>query len=285
MRRHIFSINSGRSGSEYLMRVLSTAENVTAFHEPEPDGAGRRITQYPATNPTMFDRLTYPFWYRRKMGKVKAVRRMTQDWEPRRIYAESNHMFIFSFYDVVMDHLEGVSVILLRRWLPSAMRSFMELDHFTPHDPWAQWWFPSPHSKSSVATPLAPYDELDQADRIIAYLIDVEARAQRFRKLYPETPVVEARLEELNDLEKTRRMFAALDLRETPLTEQVVGRVVNDKPEHKKRVATPTTIDYCKERIEQYLDKCAKRGIEVPALPQLVEVKRSAPPAALATSA
>lgn len=284
MRRHIFSINSGRSGSEYLMRVLSTAENVTAFHEPEPDGAGRRITQYPATNPTLLDRLTYPLWYRRKLGKVKAIRRMTQDWEPRRIYAESNHMFIFSFYDVVMDHLEGVSVILLRRWLPSGMRSFMELNHFTAEDPFAKWWFPSPHSKSAAATPLAPYEELDQADRIIAYLIDVEARAQRFKARYPDTPVIEARLEELNDVDKVRAMFRALSLRETPLTTQIVGRVVNDKKQHKSEVANPTTIEYCKERIEQYLDKCARRGIEVPALPQLVEVKRSAP-TALATSA
>ena len=285
MRRHIFSINSGRSGSEYLARVLNTARDVTAFHEPEPDGAGRRITQYPATNPTLFDRLVQPAWYARKMGKVKAIRRMTKDWEARRIYAESNHMFIFSFYDVVMDHLEEVSVILLRRWLPSGMRSFMELDHFTPQDPWAQWWFPSPHSKSAAATPLAPYDELDQADRIIAYLVDVEARAQRFRKQYPDTPVIEVRLEELNDLGKARTMFSELKLGETPLTQQVVGRVVNDKPEHKKRVANPTTIEYCRERIEQYVDKCTKRGIELPALPHLAEIRRPAAAAPMATSA
>jgi hypothetical protein len=284
MRRHIFSINSGRSGSEYLQKVLNTALNVTAFHEPEPDGAGRRITQYPATNPTLVDRLVYPAWYARKFAKVRAIRRMTKDWDARRIYAESNHMFIFSFYDVVMDHLEGVSVILLRRWLPSGMRSFMELNHFTPEDPFAKWWFPSPHSKSAAATPLAPYEELDQADRIIAYLIDVEARAQRFKTQFPETTVVETRLEELNDLGRVREMFAALDLRETPLTGQIVGRVVNDKKEHKKQVSNPTTIEYCQERIAQYIEKCAAKGIELPALPHLMEIQRSAGPQPVAAS-
>ncbi|MBW7898496.1 hypothetical protein B188_13730 [Candidatus Brocadiaceae bacterium B188] len=34
--RLLFSINPGRSGSQYLAELLGTAEEVTSFHEAEP---------------------------------------------------------------------------------------------------------------------------------------------------------------------------------------------------------------------------------------------------------
>ena len=272
MRRHIFSINSGRSGSEYLARILDTAKNVVAFHEPHPDGAGRAITRFPATRPTMLERALYPPMYVRKLSKVRAIRRTTEHLPESQIYAETNHMFVLSFHDVVMNHLRPVDVILLRRHMLATVRSFIELGYFTPNCPFTRFWFTSPNSPSAAVRALAPDHQLDQVDQIIGYLIDIEARAQRFIRNHPATRVIEMRLAHLNDLARVRTMFAALGLTPSRATEDVVGRIVNDKPEHKARVAQRVSLDYCRERIERYLARCAAKGIELPDLPQMEAV-------------
>jgi len=272
MRRLIFSINPGRSGSEYLARILGTADGVHAVHEPLPDGAGRFIKLFPARRLTLLDLLVYPPLYLRKYMKVAAIRRTLRTLPVDGVYAETNHMFIMSFYDVVMNHFGGVNVVLLRRWLPAAVKSFIELDHFTPQCPFTKYWYASPNARSSAGLAPAPDRSLDQEERIIGYLIDIEARAQRFIAKYPDTRVVPIRLEELNDLDRVRALFAALDVRETPRTRETVGRVVNAKLGHKQRVARSVTIEYCQERVVRYLERCAQAGITLPALPQLEEV-------------
>lgn len=269
MRRHIFSINSGRSGSEYLARVLDTARNAVAFHEPRPDGAGRAITRLPAARPTVLERALYPPMYVRKLSKVRAVRRTARKLPAGHAYVETNHMFILSFHDVVMNHIRPVEVILLRRFLDATVRSFIELGYFTPTCPFTRFWFTSPNSPSAAVRAPAPDHELDQVDQIIGYLIDVEARAQRFIRNHPDTPIVEIRLAQLNDLNRVHEMFRALGLSPSQATAEVVGSVVNDKPEHKARIAKRVSLDYCRERIERYIARCTAKGIELPALPQM----------------
>ena len=39
----IFSINSGRAGSNYLAKLLGTAREVISFHEAEPNMAGKYL--------------------------------------------------------------------------------------------------------------------------------------------------------------------------------------------------------------------------------------------------
>ena len=43
IQRLIFSINSGRSGSQYLAKLLDSAKEVTAFHEAEPKMIGKYL--------------------------------------------------------------------------------------------------------------------------------------------------------------------------------------------------------------------------------------------------
>ena len=39
-KHFIFSINSGRAGSQYLSELLNTAPEVKSFHEPDPNMTG-----------------------------------------------------------------------------------------------------------------------------------------------------------------------------------------------------------------------------------------------------
>jgi hypothetical protein len=83
--RAIFCITTGRSGSGYLHKILNMGENVKSYHEPYPT--------------PILDIL--------KDGHI---------------YAETNHAFIKTFYDIVTDQLMDMNcrldIIILRRYIP-----------------------------------------------------------------------------------------------------------------------------------------------------------------------
>lgn len=267
MHKLIFSINSGRSGSKYLCHLLNTAKNVTAFHEPRPQMAGQLMSSFPAAKRSLFNRLLYGAIYAKKYQKVIAIRKILRTLSPGQIYAETNHMFIFSFYDVVMDHFKLVDVILLRRYLPKVLQSFVELNLIVKHPS----WHVSPNSQSAAVQALAWDAELDPIDLCIAHLIDVEARAQRFKRQYPRTRVVEVRLEELNIWEHLENVFFKLEIEPSNDTRKVLGKIKNQKNELKVD-KDKVSEGYCLERIMQYIEKCTKTGIEIPHLPHLKRI-------------
>jgi hypothetical protein len=269
MTRLVFSINSGRSGSLYLYHLLSTAANATAFHEPRPSLAGRYVTRWPASRPTLMDLVRYPVIYAKKREKAMTIRRTLSELPEGHVYVETSHMFILSFYDVVMRHFDQVEIVQLRRYLPRVMKSFLDLNMFTPEDSKTRFWTSRPNSPSAAVTALAPNAEMDPADRCIAYLIDIEARAQRFRRRYPRVPVIETRLEELNDRDRVQWLFDQLRLEPTAKTWSVMGEVRNDKAHEKK---SNVSEEYCLERLLQYVDKCRQKGIKLPELPHLHDV-------------
>ncbi len=266
MTQLVFSINSGRSGSDYLYRLLSTAENGTAFHEPRPSMAGSRMSRVPASQPSLFDRAFYCGMYIKKYQKVKAIRQAIKEMPAGHTYIETNHMFILTFYDVIMNHFQNVNVVLLRRYLPWVVKSFLDLNMFVPEDSKTKYWTSSPNSPSAAVRALAADDQMDQVDRCIAYVIDIEARAQRFKRQFPQATVIEKRLLELNEREHVEDLFEQLKLKTTPETWNVVGEVVNDKTEDKQ---TDFSEEFCRDRILQYVQKCKSRGIVLPDLPHL----------------
>lgn len=266
MTQLVFSINSGRSGSDYLYHLLSTAGNATAFHESQPSMAGSRMSRVPAANPTLWDRAFYAGMYWKKYQKVIAVRKSLREIPAGHAYVETNHMFILTFYDVIMNHFSNVHVVLLRRYLPWVVKSFLDLNMFRDGDNTTKYWTSSPNSPSAAVAPLAPDDELDQIDRCIGYVIDVEARAQRFKRDYPTAPVIEKRLPDLNDREQVQDLFDRLNFQTTDATWQICGQVYNLK---KAKKHSDYSEQYVRDRIAQYMDKCRKKGIVLPELPHL----------------
>src|SRR5688500_15217716 len=89
--RLIFCISSGRSGSDYLRRLLSTAPNVSAFHEPQPDMSGEYLA--------MVMEQSLEKTKERRILKADALKQDLAGMPARQIYAETNHMFIKTFHD------------------------------------------------------------------------------------------------------------------------------------------------------------------------------------------
>ena len=85
--------------------------------------------------------------------------------------------------------------MILRRELARVVKSFVELGIYTERN--AAWpdWMPSVEARTRAIDPPASEASLTSLERIIAYLVDTEARAQRFLRDYPGVRVFETRLE------------------------------------------------------------------------------------------
>ncbi|MFN2507816.1 MAG: hypothetical protein ABR589_03490 [Chthoniobacterales bacterium] len=130
-----------------------------------------------------------------------------------------------------MEEFENVRIILLRRDLAQVLKSFVELGFFRPK-PCLEDWMILPAATSSSLFPAA---ELDQFDRCIAYLLDIEERAIRFRGDYPAVPVYEVARESLNTIAEVGDFFATLKITPTADTIRVCGRRSNERATERNR--------------------------------------------------
>jgi len=94
--QYIFSINTGRAGSKYLAKFLSTAKSVTADNEPEPKMIGDILK--------LVEHNSYKESYKDRIYKVDAIKRVILD-SPCSTYVETSHMLIKTFFDVVINEL------------------------------------------------------------------------------------------------------------------------------------------------------------------------------------
>lgn len=195
-------------------------------------------------------------------GRARWRKRLAP-WTFPHVYAETSHMFLKTFSDVVMAELDEVDVIVLRRPLAEVLKSFVELSYFGSSEAWPDW-MSSPNAATSAIRCIAPDADLDQFDICIAYLVDIEARTERFRIEHPHARLHEVTLAELNSWPSVSRMFENLRIETTRATSKVLGRPQNQKHEMKARLANWTTVEYCQERIESYLARAAQLGIALP---------------------
>jgi hypothetical protein len=256
-RHLIFSINSGRSGSKYLAELFSTAEKVKSFHEAEPKMSGEFIEMINA-QPLAVSR-------EKRRIKAEAIAKILRGSGPDETYAETNHTFITAFFDVVLEDFGKIDIVILRRDLAHVLKSFIELGYFSPLNPLSLSWMSSPNAVTAALPAIGPDKALDQFDLCIAYLLDIEARTERFKKEYPDVRTHDVRLEELNKTAAVENLFQQLNLAPTDATRELCGRVSNERPLRKARAANPTTIDECRKRLCDYVEKAKALGIEIPA--------------------
>jgi hypothetical protein len=256
-RRLIFSINSGRSGSKYLAQLLATAHQVTSFHEAEPKMSGEFIDMI-NTKPMEASR-------EKRRVKAAAIAEVLRGSGPEEIYAETNHTFITTFYDVVLEEFHNVDVINLRRDLALVLKSFIEMGYFSPLNPLSFAWMSSPNAVTAVLPAIGPDTTLDQFDRCIAYLLDIEARAERFKRDYLNVRTHDVRLVQLNEINFVEDLFARLGITPTAATRKLCGLTSNERKRRKEQIANRTTIEECRKRLAAYIRKTEERGIQIPA--------------------
>jgi hypothetical protein len=256
--RLVFSINSGRSGSNFLANLLATCENTVSFHEPPP-AMTHDIVQ-------LVNELPYSRTYHQRKFKVKFLRKAIASLPPNAVYCETSHMFIKTFHDVVVPAFPGmIDVILLRRHLPSVLKSFLELEYFSPRNPISYQWMTSPNAATAAAVPLAQDSELDQVDIIIAYLVDIEARAERFQRQFPFVRIHETRVELLNEASVAKKLLDNLDLKPRyELSSLIADLNTNTRSPTKAKRGVKVDLGYCCSRVQDYIERADQKGIRIP---------------------
>jgi len=254
--RYIFSINSGRAGSGYLAELLGTAEQVTAYHEAEPTMTGAYLD--------MINKQPYGETFRSRRIKEHAIRKISRTLPPGGIYCETNHMFIKTFFDVIVRGFENVELVVLRRDLSHVLKSFIELGYFSPKNTAWPDWMSSPNAVTASLPCIGADHELDQYDLCIGYLFDMEARTLRFQREYPQVPTHEVRIEDLSSYNKVEALFSALRIVPTAATRELTGQRIKARTKSKKAYDNPADLSYCKDRIARYQKIASGKGIVLP---------------------
>jgi hypothetical protein len=263
--RLIFSINSGRSGSQYLSQLLGTAAEVSSFHEAQPPMIGdylQMITDKP-----------YELSLKQRKIKSIAIQNQLLSFTEGQVYAESNHMFIKTFFDVILKDFKhaNIQVITLHRNLAQTLKSFIELGYFSPRNKYWPLWFSSPNAITAAISCIGCDASLDQYDLCIAYLIDIQARAIRFQKDYPWIKNNLVRLENFKNYDYIEELFSQLGITATQATQEIFLEKSNTKDKKKN---TQANLAYCQQRIDQYLEKADLMGIVMPStLKEIVEIE------------
>lgn len=257
MSRLFFCINPGRSGSHYLQKILECASEVESFGECPPTMCEKHLW---AVNER-----PYAESYDSRMVKVNKIEKMLKGLPAgKSIYSETNHMFIKTFFDVVMDRFgDDVEVIILRRNLSNTLKSFIELEYLGKNHV-SYDWMVHPESPSAAIKCIKSFKNMDHYDRCISYLIDIEARALRFQRDYPNTKVYDVRLEELNDKQLVIGLFERLGITPTNQLDAAVGNSINQRNARKDQFNTKTTLDHCALRCKQYIQTARQMGIDIP---------------------
>jgi len=181
--RLIFSLNPGRSGSGYLAHLLSQAKGVSAGHE---------------RTPTLFHKVwrgtkakgMYATYMQRRQAKIPSIRSVL---DRGRIYAESSHGFLKSFWDIVMDEFacDGsrlycedrnncrIDIVVLERPLDQVVCSYYRRNWTAIHADWLDE--PGSATSQLKTVPDPPASEIDN---LVWYVMDHEAKVRAFRKAY-----------------------------------------------------------------------------------------------------
>lgn len=255
-RRLVFAISPGRSGSAFLARLIDATADASASHEPRPRMNGGFLRG--------LDEARLAATYRRRRVKIVQLLLALRALPAGHTYAETSHMFVKTFYDVVLDFFPDVRVVHLRRRTAEVIRSFVQLGYFGTASTHWRHWMHDPYDSQSLVPPVVDEAAADSFDRIIAYLIDVEARGARLREQYPDVPVVTARLEEIGDPSGARALVEKLGLEWTDAAAAVCERRENVRAERKRSIGSTVDLDYCRERLDRYLQLARRRSIELP---------------------
>jgi hypothetical protein len=171
------------------------------------------------------------------------------------VYAETNHMFIKVFHDVVLDSFPRTTVIILRRDMAATLKSLVDLGYFSSSSWHWRLWMQAGTSLTAVVKPPRPFEKLDAVDRAIAYLVDIEGRAARFKIDYTDIPVIEVRLEEISQSAGAVTLLRSLDLSvNTEALSRTTTRM-NTRADLKHRREKQITLEQCKERIHTYVSQ------------------------------
>ncbi len=202
----IFTATTGRSATATLAHIFDKVDNCSSHHEPHPAMNGRAMI-----NKNNGDDELSKFIY--KYIKSINLRRLSSGY---RYYVETNHMFIKSFADYVIDEFRGkVKVIHLIRDPVKVADSITRLNQCPGTEIGNQWWLDYHASNNLIQiAEVLDCDESFKDDfyKSLWYWYETEARVANFKKKYPDVFFIDFFVDDLNDGSKLCSLMNTLDI-------------------------------------------------------------------------
>lgn len=166
-RRLLFTVTTGRSGTEYLARVLSLFANVEARHEPKPrfSSCFRAVVAAP--------HVAREFWEQEKLARVERGRRP--------IYAETSHLFCKGFAESLVALGRTPELIVLRRDARATARSLWALASVPGRTLRGVRYYLSPSDPNFLPVPADVVRGWSDYQLCYWYCLELDARAQQLR--------------------------------------------------------------------------------------------------------
>ena len=283
----VLSINSGRTGSFFLSRLLSLCPATLSHHEEQPNMSGfflRRAAIYGLTA-TRPERMLH-----KKNGISFSFTEAAAASVAR--YSDTASTCADSWHDLMLrgiDALRGnaqVTVVVLRRYLPATMASYQRLKVFEfPSSIALRWNIPPHFTNKTLTRPLAAFKESSSDELLLSSLIETESLARLFlsgsRKAYLNYSTVEVRLEDITTVRGAKQFLSRLPGRSCEIPTDILERFVEYQPEHdvvKEARRLQSSRERCRilscnaRFVHDYFERAKKQGVWLPHLPHMAEV-------------
>jgi len=217
--RLVFTVTSGRSGSESLCRLFACVAGVEAAHEPAPH------LELLLHDIQFDDRLADLFWRRVKMPRLAAVRRP--------VYVETSHLVSKGYFEPMLRAGLAPSVIVLRRPAREVAMSLYRIGTVPGRSKKGRQFCLTPDDRT--LTTVADWDRLDDYQVCYWYALETEARQAAYPALLAARGcrVVETGIEDLNREGAFEDLLQALeipfDAADAARIAEIRGRAFNRK--------------------------------------------------------
>lgn len=264
-RHLIFAMSAGRSGSKHLRNVLDCAENIRAFHEPNPAMNGNTLKEI------FLQGHRKQTFESRANEKLIAIRRELEGTKPSVSYAETSHMFVKTFADVVLSRLgdvANITILDLNRPMSKVILSQLQLGWFTAHhsglDSWYYNVFDIHSSEQVVHFNHSFISYQSQIDKLIAYNADVLQRRHNLRveiermqkkeNRWKNVRVVDVSIDQLTAVDDIMRFFNQLNLEADQRRVELLSMQDDNRRQFKKdRADIHSAPDQVDNRLKQFV--------------------------------
>ena len=165
--RLIFTVTTGRSGTELLHRLFSLLPDVASFHEPEPKFS--RMLRQVQENPLQAREFL-------QNSKFPAIAKCQ-----RSVYVETSHLFCKGFLEPAQQLGLRFDLIVLRRSARDVARSLYELDTIPARTDWGRSFLLAPTDPGVL--PLPGWETMHDYQLCYWYCLEIERRAKMYAKL------------------------------------------------------------------------------------------------------
>ena len=198
-KRMIFTVATGRCGTAYLAHLLTFLRQVHSSHEPVPEyhTVFRKVQKDPSE--------ARRFLVEEKLPTIART--------DASVYAEASHLFCKGFAEPFLDLGLTADLILLSRSREAVASSLYRSGTIPGRTERGLQFYLSPEDE--VLVPLPDWEKFHDYQLCLWYILEIEARANRYEKVFSEKGcrVVRVTLEEIRTFSGFRRLYRELGLK------------------------------------------------------------------------